>query len=96
MFRHLINKKIILLRGYLVTAIFAKLLTLDLFKARESAALTLMSTDLANIESAAANIHNTWSSVIGVGVGIFILSLFIGVSSIFVLIPVVGKCVFES
>lgn len=59
-FQHHVNRAVVRLRGYLLIAIFKKILKLDYSIAKQSAALTLMSADLANIEVVVANMQYTW------------------------------------
>lgn len=89
--QHLVNRKVTAIRGYLVSAIYHKVLKLDQPKLKESGALTLMSTDVDCVESASREFHEMWSAVISVAVGTYVLSIFLGGSSFIVLIPACSK-----
>lgn len=60
----------------------------DLSKA---AAFTLMSTDVAEVEQIISLIHETWSALLELGLGIYVLYLFVGYASFLIFIPSLGK-----
>lgn len=58
---------------------------------KKSAALSLMSTDLDGMGLGVTHIHELWSSLIAVGAGVYVLSIFVGPGCVFSLIPICGK-----
>ncbi|RDA91871.1 hypothetical protein CP533_0366 [Ophiocordyceps camponoti-saundersi (nom. inval.)] len=74
-------------RGGLIALIFAKVI--DLEAANDSAAVTLMSTDIDGIISGLQEIHDIWASFIELGLGIFLLERQVGAACFLALIPAV-------
>ena len=79
-------------RGMLATAIYEKTLEARAAAADDSAALTLMSTDVERVIRGCLNIHEFWANLIQAGLACWLLSLQIGVAFVAPLI-VVGCCV---
>ena len=80
-----------MVRGALVPNIFHKTLGLPYTIAKESAAATLMSTDMEGISTGIPKLHEIWAGFIEVAVGLYILSTIIDEATFLVVIPVLGK-----
>jgi ATP-binding cassette subfamily C (CFTR/MRP) protein 1 len=78
-------------RGMLVSAIFKQTLELDLATAKKAAAVTLMSTDVANIEAGFVTMHDLWAGVLELSIGIFLLARYVGAAAFLVAVPAVRK-----
>lgn len=74
------------LRGLLVARVLIKNMKLDHVKAKESAALTLMSTDVEGILNPVLDIHNIWVSFIEMGLALYLMWRRVGNSFFFPLI----------
>lgn len=74
-------------RGGLVSLIFTKVIDLDAVTAKESAAVTLMSTDIDGIASGLQKIHDIWASIIELAIGIYLLERQIGSACFIILVP---------
>lgn len=59
-----------MIRGSLVSLIYANTLEKTTDKLDESAAITLMSTDVKRIASSLQNIHEIWAAPIEIALGI--------------------------
>lgn len=90
-YTHYTYRLITAVRGSLVTLIFAKAIDLDAATAKDSAAVTLMSTDIDGIASALQKVHDIWASIIELGLAIYLLQRQIGPACFLILIPAVGK-----
>ena len=77
------------IRGGLVAVIFAKAVYLDAALAKDSAAVTLMSTDIDGIASGVTKIHDIWASVIELGLGLYLLQRQVGAACVLFLVPAV-------
>lgn len=91
--QHVVYEKITLLRSYLFSAIYNKILTLDESILKEKPVMVLISSDFSAIEQAFLDKDQdeTWSSVLSVGIGMCILYSLIGPASLLALIPASGK-----
>lgn len=78
-------------RGMLVSAIFKHTLDLDFATSKKSAAVTLMSTDVDSIEAGFVTMHDLWAGVIELGIGVFLLSRYVGAAAFLVAVPAVCK-----
>lgn len=78
-------------RGGLVALIFTRAIDLDVSTAKDSAAITLMSTDIDGLAGALQKIHDIWASFIELGLGIYLLERQIGSACFLILIPAVCK-----
>lgn len=78
-------------RGALISLIYQKTTFLALDVCDDSAAVTLMSTDIDTIATGLQNMHNIWANLIGVALGVYLLQRQVGVACIFVLIPAASK-----
>ncbi|KAK5996562.1 ABC multidrug transporter B [Cladobotryum mycophilum] len=87
-YSHLTYRMITMFRGVLVSAILKKTLGIEYSTAKESAAVTLMSTDIDGIEGGLAIMNDVWASIIELGLGIYILTMVVGGASFLVVMPV--------
>ncbi len=92
-YKHLTCRMITMLRGVLVSAIFKKSIRMrhgD--NGDDSAAVTLMSTDIDGIEGGLALFHDIWASVIELVLGVYLLATIVGGASFLVVLPGLGAC----
>lgn len=80
-----------MVRGALVPHIFKKTLKLPYSIAKESAAATLMSTDIEGISTGIPQVHEIWAGLIEVCVGLYLLATIIDKATFLVVLPVLGK-----
>ncbi|KAK1958778.1 ABC multidrug transporter [Colletotrichum sublineola] len=88
-YNHTVYQLTTTLRGGLVSLIFRKSLGLDAASASQGKAVTLMSTDIDSIASGVKGLHETWASVLELGVAVYLLNLQIGAACFVVVIPAV-------
>ncbi|KAK3181201.1 hypothetical protein K4F52_007476 [Lecanicillium sp. MT-2017a] len=88
---HLAYQVTTCIRGMLVVAIYDKMLHLSYDSLANSAAVTLMSTDLSGLERLVPLFHDMWAAVVELAFGMAILGSIVGPSCILLLIPGVGK-----
>lgn len=86
-YQHLNFRFATYMRGILVTEMCHRTLTMQDNQLRESAILTLMTTDIACVERICTDFHNAIASVIELGLGLFVLSGVVGGASFLILIP---------
>lgn len=55
-----------------------------------SAAVSLMTTDIAGLDQLLTRLHSTWASCIELGLGIFVLFNFVGAACFLILIPTIS------
>lgn len=79
------------IRGALISAIYQKSLRISAAESDESAAVTLMTTDVAGIERLISLSYDSCAMVLEVGLGIAILAFFVGAASIFTVVTAIGK-----
>ncbi|KAH6707481.1 ABC transporter-like protein [Leptodontidium sp. MPI-SDFR-AT-0119] len=79
-YQHKANRMATMVRGSLVNAVYAQTLDLSVMSLNESAAVTLMSSDVERICEAIIPIHYMWSSPIEIALAIWLLSQEIGIS----------------
>jgi ATP-binding cassette subfamily C (CFTR/MRP) protein 1 len=91
LYKHMTYQLLTMYRGGLVSLVFKKTLELQSTSVNESAPVTLMSTDIETIVQAGASIHDIWASFIELPVAIYLLYRYVGVPSLFILVPAVGK-----
>ena len=80
-----------MLRGAIVPLMLKKALVLPHEVVKESAALTLMSTDMEELASGVHNIHLLWSSVLEVGLAVYMLCDHLDDSVLYILTPLSCK-----
>ncbi|KAI0376568.1 P-loop containing nucleoside triphosphate hydrolase protein [Hypomontagnella monticulosa] len=78
-------------RGALASSVYMKTIEAKISAAEDSAALTLMSTDVERVIRGCLHIHEFWASTIEVGLAGWLLSRQIGIASVAPVI-VVGCC----
>jgi hypothetical protein len=78
-----------MIRGTLVSAIYQKTTDISITALDDSAAVTLMSTDIDRIELGLRFVHELWASVIQIGVATWLLQREIGLACI---APIVVAC----
>lgn len=79
-YQHKANRMATVVRGSLVNAIYAQTLDLSVISLDESAAVTLMSSDVERICAAILSIHSLWSSPVEIVFAILLLQKEIGVA----------------
>ncbi|KAE9376415.1 ABC transporter-like protein [Stipitochalara longipes BDJ] len=77
-YQHKANRMTTMVRGSLVNAIYKQTLDLSITSLDESAAVTLMSSDVERICEAILPIHNVWSSPLEIGIAIWLLQKEVG------------------
>ncbi|KAL9105480.1 MAG: hypothetical protein Q9227_009360 [Pyrenula ochraceoflavens] len=80
-YMHLTNRLITMLRGGLVSMIYAKTIDLSI-TADETASLTLMSADTQRIVEAFLYVHDTWATLVELGIAIFVLERTLGLACV--------------
>lgn len=79
-YQHKANRMVTMVRGSLVRAIYAQTLDLSITSLDESAAVTLMSSDVERICVALLGIHNLWASPIDISLAIWLLQKEVGIA----------------
>ncbi|KAJ6779854.1 hypothetical protein PWT90_00851 [Aphanocladium album] len=87
---HYSNKLATKVRGGLVAQLMDKAHGMSEQEARKASVLTLMSSDVESIVKGLTNFIDIPFTILEVGIGVFFLSRFIGVSCFSVLLPVLG------
>lgn len=90
-YKHMTYQLLTMYRGALASLVFKKTLALHPSSIKESAPVTLMSTDIESIVLAGDALHDLWASFIELPIGIYLLYRHIGVPSLFILIPGISK-----
>ncbi|KAF5977483.1 multidrug resistance-associated 1 [Fusarium coicis] len=75
-------RSVTLLRGVLVSAVFSKATDLSITTTDDSAAVTLMSSDVDVIVRASREIHEFWANIIQLAIATWLLSTHIGYASV--------------
>jgi ATP-binding cassette subfamily C (CFTR/MRP) protein 1 len=81
-YNHLLNRCIVQIRGGLVSLIYSKTIDLSITALDESAALTLMSTDVQTIADSLIWLHDSWGSAIEVGIAVYLLYRVLGAATV--------------
>jgi ATP-binding cassette subfamily C (CFTR/MRP) protein 1 len=79
-YQHQANRMATMVRGSLVNAIYAQTLELSITSLSESAAITLMSSDVERICDAILPIHSMWSSPMEIALAIWLLQKEVGLA----------------
>ncbi|KAF4982828.1 hypothetical protein FZEAL_1620 [Fusarium zealandicum] len=87
--KHMSYQLVTMYRGGIVSLIFKKTLKLKTASIKESAPVTLMTTDIDTIVGAGASVHDIWANLLELPVGIYLLYRQIGTPSLLVLVPTV-------
>lgn len=86
-YNHMNYRLITRLRGVLVAEILQKNLAISQLHAQESAAITLMSTDVEGLATGLPRFHEIWASLIEFCLGVYFLSTKVGAASFLVVFP---------
>lgn len=76
-------------RGILVVAIYDKIQRLGMEDLGASAAVSLMTADIAGLDQLLTRLHSTWASCIELGLGIFVLYQFVGAACFLIFVPTI-------
>ncbi|CZR69215.1 related to multidrug resistance-associated protein [Phialocephala subalpina] len=79
-YQHKANRMATMVRGSLVNAIYAQTLDLSITSLDESAAVTLMSSDVERICDSLLPVHNIWSGPLEIALAIWLLQKEIGLA----------------
>jgi ATP-binding cassette subfamily C (CFTR/MRP) protein 1 len=79
-----------MLRGALVSVIYAKSLEVSIDELNQSAAVSLMSIDADSIADALTDLHELWANPIEISVAIWLLRQQIGVACIIPILISIG------
>ncbi|MCJ1311373.1 hypothetical protein MMC25_005044 [Agyrium rufum] len=79
---HTVYRMITMLRGSLVSVIYAKTVELSVTAVDESVAVTLMATDTERICLAAVGFHEIWGGLIEIGIAVWLLEKQMGVAAV--------------
>lgn len=90
-YKHLSFQMVTMYRGGLVSLIFKKTLKLKTSSIKDSAPVTLMTTDVETIVAAGASVHDIWANMLELPIGIYLLYRQIGNPSLLVLVPTISK-----
>lgn len=90
-FERLELQAITCVRGILIVAIYDKVQRLNLDELEKSAAVTLMTTDIAGVQDGLGYLHSTWSSLVELGLGVYALYTFVGYACFLIFIPTSSK-----
>lgn len=90
-YKHATYQLLTMYRGALVSLVFQKTMDLDPSTVRESAPVTLMSTDVEGIALGGTSIHDIWASFLELPVALYLLYTHVGIPSLFILAPAAGK-----
>ncbi|OAQ97694.1 hypothetical protein LLEC1_03571 [Akanthomyces lecanii] len=87
LFEHWEYRVVTCIRGILIVAIYDKMLRLKVDDLESSAAVTLMSTDVDGIEQLISLAYESWTCVIQLALGIWLLYRFVGPACFLIVIP---------
>lgn len=91
-YKHMTFQLATMIRGGLAGMVFKKTLAVNAQKVKEeSAPTTLMSTDVEGVAAAGIMLHDWWASLVDLPIGIYLLYRQVGIPSLFILVPAVGK-----
>lgn len=88
---HMYYRLVIRLRGILSFQVFDKSLKITQAAASDSAAMTLMNTDIGGISRSMLQLYEVVASVFELGIGIYLLTLFISYASFTAVLPLICK-----
>jgi ATP-binding cassette, subfamily C (CFTR/MRP), member 1 len=71
-----------MIRGAIVSKVYTKVNETSITDFDDSAALTLMSTDVERVTNGLNVVHEVWANVIEVTIGIYLLQLQIGLTAL--------------
>lgn len=90
-YQHLTYRVVTMMRGALVALVYDKMLTLRAGSVNESAAMTLMSTDVERIGETAEFVFEMWAYVLQIGIAIWLLEARVGVACVAPVVVVAGE-----
>ncbi len=68
-------------------ALYAKVQRLSVGVLEKSAAITLLTTDIAGLQDGLGYLHSSWSSLLELGLGVYVLYTFVGYACFLLFIP---------
>lgn len=80
-----------MVRAALVASIYAKTTDVDITTLDDSAAVTLMGTDVERITNGMRNIHELWANTVEIAMGIYLLQLQVGLACLVSLVVALSK-----
>lgn len=86
-YNHLTFQLLTMCRGSLASLVFKKTLKLETTSIKDSAPVTLMSTDIEAIVAGGATLHELWANFLELPVGIYLLYRQVGPPSLLILVP---------
>ncbi|CAM1501751.1 Fc.00g037350.m01.CDS01 [Cosmosporella sp. VM-42] len=86
-YSHMTYQLLTMYRGALASLVYKKTLDLETASIKDSAPVTLMSTDIEAIVEAGVHIHDLWANFIELPIGIYLLYRQVGPPSLFILVP---------
>jgi ATP-binding cassette subfamily C (CFTR/MRP) protein 1 len=78
-------------RGAIASKLFSRINDLSIMNTDDSAAVVLMSTDVERITIGMNMMHETWASVLEVGIGIYLLQQELGMPAFVALGTALGR-----
>ena len=94
MAKHQTYRLITMLRGSLISMIYAKTMTLPSTSSGDSAPVTLMSADIERISSGLKSIHDLWANLCQIVIALWLLWQQLGVAALGPIIVAVGESCF--
>lgn len=80
-----------MVRGALILLVYDHTLSLNISAPSKSDALTLINADIERIGSGQRSLHETWASVLEIGLSLWLLEIKIEVSTIAAALVVIGN-----
>jgi ATP-binding cassette, subfamily C (CFTR/MRP), member 1 len=80
-----------MIRGAIVSKIYTKVNEISITDFDDSAALTLMSTDVERVTNGLNMVHEVWANIIEVAIGLYLLQLQIGLPALTALAVALGS-----
>jgi hypothetical protein len=90
-YHHMAFQLMTMFRGGLSSLIYKRTLELDSSAIKESAPITLMSTDIDGIAMSVIHLHDLWGSLIEIPLGCYILQQQVGPPCFLLLIPAISE-----
>jgi ATP-binding cassette, subfamily C (CFTR/MRP), member 1 len=90
-YEHRLYRTLTMFRGAMVAVIYDHSLKIDAETYNESAALTLMSTDVDRVAGSITDFHEVWARSMEIAIGLTLLALQIGWVSVIPLVVVASK-----
>lgn len=91
MFHHRSYRTVVMVRGALIILVYDHTLSLNISAPSKSDALTLINADIERIGSGLRSLHETWASVLEIGLSLWLLDQKIGVSTVAAAMVVIGN-----